>query len=133
MTWRSVAGYPRGQAHGFEDLRSLWMAIRVLRHDDGEKALLTGTLGLRAWHSQASYRNLWVKTGKEMETLAFRQAERVPQVSGMWRACASWLRGGRIRHCEDSTVHGNAVAAWSLRFRRRASWGLRTRASIAGA
>jgi 3-keto-disaccharide hydrolase/alpha-L-arabinofuranosidase-like protein len=58
----------------------------VLSHDDGKMALLTGTIGLRAWHSQASYRNFWVKAGKEMERLAFSQAERVPQISGMWRA-----------------------------------------------
>ncbi len=34
----------------------------MLRHDDGEKALLSGTVGLRGWHCQASFRNFWVKT-----------------------------------------------------------------------
>ena len=68
----------------------------VLSHDDGETALLTGTVGLRAWHSQASYRNFWVKTGKETERLAFRQAERVPQVSGMWRPMQAGSSAGEF-------------------------------------
>ena len=68
----------------------------VLSHDDGETALLAGTVGLRAWHSQASYRNFWVKTGKEMERLAFRQAERVPQVSGMWRPVQAGSSAGEF-------------------------------------
>ena len=105
----------------------------VLSHDDGEMALLTGTVGLRAWHRQASYRNLWVKTGKEMERLAFRQAERVPQISGMWRPVQSGHRGGRIRHHEDSTVHGHAVAGRSASFPARGDSGSRIRGSIAGA
>jgi hypothetical protein len=57
----------------------------VLRHDDGEKALSAGTFGLRPWQREASYRNLWVKTGKESEPLAFKAAEKPVEVSGMWR------------------------------------------------
>ena len=68
----------------------------VLSHDDGEMALLAGTLGLRAWHSQASYRNFWVKTGKQMERLAFRQAERVLQISGMWRPVQAGSSAGEF-------------------------------------
>jgi hypothetical protein len=58
----------------------------VLRHDDGEKALTAGIFGLRPWQREASYRNLWVKTGKESEPLAFKVAEKPIEVSGMWRA-----------------------------------------------
>ena len=58
----------------------------VLSHDDGDKALLAGSVGLRGWHCQASYRNFWVKTGKEVESLPFKQSEPIPEISGMWRA-----------------------------------------------
>jgi len=58
----------------------------VLRHDDGPNALPAGTVGLRPWHREASYRNLWVKTGEAVEPLVFAQTAEAPEISGMWRA-----------------------------------------------
>jgi hypothetical protein len=57
----------------------------VLRHDDGAQALPAGTVALRAWLREASYRNLWVKTGDKAEPLVFQPAEETLQVSEMWR------------------------------------------------
>jgi len=57
----------------------------VLRHDDGPAALPAGTVGLRAWQQAARYRNLWVKTGDQRESLAWATAEPTAEVSGMWR------------------------------------------------
>lgn len=58
----------------------------VLRHDDGPSALPAGTVGLRQWQPEASYRNLWVKTGGRTEQLSFASvANEPPLVSGMWR------------------------------------------------
>ncbi len=57
----------------------------LLLHDDGVLALPAGTVGLRAWQRDASFRNLWVKTGAEPQPLAFKQEEENTNVSGMWR------------------------------------------------
>ena len=57
----------------------------VLQHDDGEQALPAGAVGLRALLREASFRNLWVKTGAETEPIAFKPAEETPEVSDMWR------------------------------------------------
>lgn len=59
----------------------------IIRHEDKENALLSGTVGLRAFQSEARYRKLWVKTGGATKPMAF-VGESVGQseVSGMWRA-----------------------------------------------
>ena len=59
---------------------------RVLRHDDGSDALPAGSVGLRAWHRQVNYRNLWAKTGSQVEPLAFTLTSAAAEISGMWRA-----------------------------------------------
>ena len=49
-------------------------------------ALLAGTVGLRQWQREARYRNLWVKTGDNVQKLAFESDANEPlMVSGMWR------------------------------------------------
>jgi alpha-L-arabinofuranosidase len=58
----------------------------LLRHDDGKQVLLAGKVALRAWQREASYRNLWVKTGPKAKPLPFEPAPPKAQVSGMWRA-----------------------------------------------
>ena len=68
----------------------------LLRHDDDKEALPAGTVGLRAWQRKASYRNLWVKTGKETESFAFKQAEVPTEVSGMWRPLRRGSAKGRF-------------------------------------
>jgi hypothetical protein len=68
----------------------------VLRHDDGEQALPAGAIGLRAWQREASYRNLWVKTGEETEPIAFKPAEKLPEVSEMWRVVRRGTARGSI-------------------------------------
>ncbi len=68
----------------------------LLLHDDGVRALPAGTFGLRAWHCEASYRKLWVKTGSEPQPLAFKQAEDITEVSGMWRPLRAGTAQGRF-------------------------------------
>jgi Domain of Unknown Function (DUF1080)/Alpha-L-arabinofuranosidase C-terminal domain len=58
----------------------------VLRHDEGAHALPAGTVGLRAWRREAAYRNLWVKTGGQVDSLTFEPTAVTPEISGMWRA-----------------------------------------------
>ena len=123
----------RGQARRLESIEIFVDGKSVLRHDDGEKALPAGAVGLRGWHCQASYRNLWVKTGKEVESLAFKQPEPVPEISGMWRAVQRGTAAGRFGLVTETPVCRHAVAADHLRFRRRANGASRTRGSIAGA
>ena len=105
----------------------------VLRHDDGEQALPAGTVGLRAWQREASFRNLWVKTGEEAEPIAFKPAEEMPEVSGMWRVVRRGTAQGSFALELGTPVRRHAVAASDLRFRRRGTGASRTRASIAGA
>jgi hypothetical protein len=57
----------------------------VLHHDDGNRALPAGKVALRAWQREASYRNLWAKTGPQPTTLAFEPAQLQAEVSAMWR------------------------------------------------
>jgi hypothetical protein len=79
---------------------------RVLRHDDGAKALPGGAVGLRAWHRAASYRNLWVKTGGQTEPLAFALAGDAPEISGMWRAVSRGEAKGRFALIADNPFAG---------------------------
>jgi hypothetical protein len=57
----------------------------VISHDDGKLALAAGKVAVRAWQREASYRNLWMKTGTEVKTLPFQVAKQPAEVSGMWR------------------------------------------------
>jgi hypothetical protein len=68
----------------------------VLKHDDGERALPAGAVGLRAWRREARFRNLWVKAGKDAEPLALKQADPLPEVSGMWRPVHTGKAQGRF-------------------------------------
>jgi hypothetical protein len=43
----------------------------ILRHEDGDAALLSGTIGLRQFQPEAQYRKLWVKAGGETRRLTF--------------------------------------------------------------
>jgi alpha-L-arabinofuranosidase len=78
----------------------------ALLHDDAERALLTGSVGLRGWHCQATFRNLWVKSGKEMESLSFKQQESIPEISGMWRAVSSGSAVGKFGIVKESPFAG---------------------------
>ena len=105
----------------------------VLRHDDGEQALPAGAVGLRAWQREASYRNLWVKTGEQPEPIAFQSTE---QTAGSQRHVAGRSPGhrpGELRPEFGTPVHRLTVAACDVRLRGRGSGASKTRASIAGA
>jgi hypothetical protein len=59
---------------------------KILRHEDGSAALLSGTIGLRQFQIDAQYRKLWVKTGGERRMLPFESAsDQTLEVSGEWR------------------------------------------------
>lgn len=57
----------------------------AMRHDDGANSLPAGTFGLRPWHSDVSFRNLWVKTDARIERLNLEPTSEIPEISGMWR------------------------------------------------
>jgi Alpha-L-arabinofuranosidase C-terminal domain/Domain of Unknown Function (DUF1080) len=78
----------------------------LLRHDDGEQALPAGAVGLRGWQREVSYRKLWVKTGEESETLAFKQAEEITEVSGMWRPLRRGAAQGSFALSSDRPFAG---------------------------
>ena len=78
----------------------------VLHHDDGTNSLAAGAVGLRAWHREAGYRNLWVQTGENIERLAFEQTEALPEISGMWRAMQRGTAAGRFRLISEQPFAG---------------------------
>lgn len=79
----------------------------VLRHDDGDKALLTGGVGLRGWHCQASFRHFRVKTGAANESLSFKQNAQLPEISRMWKAVRSGAAVGRFGIVTDRPFAGS--------------------------
>jgi hypothetical protein len=78
----------------------------VLRQDDGRDSLPGGTIGLRAWHCRASFRNLWAKTGPQAQPLAFGPPEETPQVSRMWRAVRRGDAAGHFRIVSERPFTG---------------------------
>ena len=87
----------------------------VLTHDDGDKALLAGTFGIRGWRGPASYRNLWVKTGKEIEPPRLR-CTRTPctEISGMWRPVQTGAGAGEFGLVKTATFTGAQSQAVTL-------------------
>jgi hypothetical protein len=67
----------------------------VLRHDDGKLALPAGKIALRAWQREASYRDLWVKTGVNASSLPIESAQPPAEVSAMWRLVERGTAEGR--------------------------------------
>jgi alpha-L-arabinofuranosidase len=74
----------------------------ILRHDDGNAALRSGTVGLRAFYGEARYRNFWVKNATETKKLSFELVENPFEVSGMWRAVR---RGDATGFCRIEKEH----------------------------
>ena len=73
--WRSGVGFPLEVKLAGSIIEIFVDGKSLLRHDDGDKALPSGSVGLRGWHCQASFRNLWVKTGRESRAVGL-QADR---------------------------------------------------------
>ncbi|MBN1852239.1 MAG: DUF1080 domain-containing protein, partial [Pirellulales bacterium] len=71
------------------DGRAIEIAVNsktILRYEDGDAALLAGTIGLRQFQSEARYRNFWIKTGGQTRRLPLNSDSDDPrEVSGMWR------------------------------------------------
>jgi len=57
------------------------MATPVVDYTDNNSPLLSGKIGVRTWRSDASFRNLKIKTGSEWQTLSF---EGKASSLGMW-------------------------------------------------
>lgn len=74
----------------------------VLQYDDGKAALIAGTVGLRAWHRKASFRNLSVERAGGRETLPFEQEKEFGELSGMWQPV---VRDTAVGHCRLDTDH----------------------------
>ena len=67
-----------------------------LEHEDTADPLAPGGVGLRQWQREASYRNLWVRTGAQPVKLPFEPGTTEPsEVSGMWRLSTSGSARGR--------------------------------------
>ena len=78
----------------------------ILRHDDGDKTLRAGGVGLRGWHCQASFRNLRVKMGTSTLPLSFKP-ERVPEITGMWRSVQGGTATGRFGIVKEKPFVGS--------------------------
>lgn len=60
----------------------------VLRHDDAESPLLTGSIALRTWHSDVRFRNPAVEAGTRKKVLSFT-GQPGPAVSNQWDTLCS--------------------------------------------
>jgi len=80
----------------------------VLRYEDGERALLKGTIGLRQFQRDAKYRKLWIKTDDQTRSLPFRTPDEVPpDVSGQWRAIRTGTAKGTFALEQEQPFVGN--------------------------
>lgn len=69
----------------------------VVRFEDSEKALLSGTVGIRQFQRTARYRKLWVKTDGVTHVLDFVSPPEIsPDLSGMWRSIRTGNAKGRF-------------------------------------
>jgi alpha-L-arabinofuranosidase len=94
----------------------------VLEYEDREHPLRAGSVGLRTWQREASFRRLTIATGEHKEILSFRAADPhgAGGTSGMWRAVmrgsATGLFGLETDHpfvgvqCQRITFKGGAGA-----------------------
>jgi alpha-L-arabinofuranosidase len=78
----------------------------ILRHEDAEHALAAGTVALRPWHREVSYRNLWVRPGEQVEALPFDQPDGPKEISGMWRAIVRGAAVGRYAIVKEKPFIG---------------------------
>lgn len=68
----------------------------VVRYDDDDRALLSGTVGIRQFQREAKYRKLWTKIDGESRSLDFvTSEEQSPEVSAMWRAVRTGTAAGQ--------------------------------------
>ena len=96
---------------------------RAHRYDDGSDSLPAGTVGLRAWHREVSFRDFWVRTGEEVERVAFEQTGDSPEISGMWRAVRRGTAAGRFSLVAEKPFSG--VQSQQLSFDSgNGEWGL---------
>jgi hypothetical protein len=59
----------------------------LLTYDDGDRALAAGRVGLRTWQREAKFRNLWIQTAGQKQSLALEPVvvPSQPEVSRMWQ------------------------------------------------
>ena len=105
----------------------------MLRQDDGNKSLPRGGIGLRAWNCQASYRNLWVKSDQNVQSLSFNPSERNVEISGMWQVVKSGTATGQARVVTDNAFAGtqsqritfdSGDGAWGMENQGLNRWGM---------
>jgi hypothetical protein len=105
----------------------------VLRHSDGPNSLPAGTVGLRAWHRAAGFRNLWIKTDDSTKPLAFAVTAEAPEISGMWRAVRSGTAQGQFAIVSEQPFagrqsqyvsFGSGAGQWGVENRGLNRWGM---------
>jgi len=91
--WISLVVKTKGQT-----LEVLVDGKSVIQYDAGERALGSGTVGLRQWQREARYRNLRVTAAGTTNVLPFKPgSDEGLAVSGMWQVVR---RGGALGRCE---------------------------------
>ena len=90
----------------------------ALSYDDGADALPAGTVGLRPWHCEVSYRNLWWSNGEQFEPLSFRAKRGCAPDQRHVAVGAARLGEGSVCAHFRTAVCWVTVAASQFRFRR---------------
>ncbi len=80
----------------------------IVRHEEDDRVLPAGTMGLRAYQNEAQFRNLWIKTdGKKQAIPLLPEGEASGEVSGMWRATHTGNAHGTAQITSDRPFVGN--------------------------
>jgi hypothetical protein len=105
----------------------------VLRHDDGERALPAGAIGLRGWRRDASFRNLRLTIGSDVETVPFAKTDTPAEISGMWWPVRKGSAKGRFALITDHPFAGvqsqqvtfeSGDGAWGIENQGLNRWGM---------
>jgi hypothetical protein len=79
----------------------------IVRHQEDDRVLSAGTIGLRAYQNEARFRDLWIKTdGKKQSIPLVAESEAIGEVSGMWRATRAGNAKGTAQITNDHPFVG---------------------------
>jgi hypothetical protein len=79
----------------------------ILHRSDSGGLMRAGAIGLRAWHCQANYRNLWAQPADgAKEPIVFAASKSPGQVSGMWQPIVSGSAAGSFTLQADHPFTG---------------------------
>jgi hypothetical protein len=78
----------------------------IVQHQEDDRVLPAGKIGLRAFQNDAQFRNLWIKTEGKQVTIPLTSDTGAGEISGMWRATQSGTAEGTTQITRDRPFVG---------------------------